>query len=170
MEFYAELFEPILPHLKEHLFLYLVGIPVLMGGVVATHRYSVPIIVFLTQFIVYSVIMHAAVHLCVRIFAWFKNTSSMQMVRDPEGHVEWTTPLLRFWLTESYDPPWVVWIEVLFMGLILYLVHRLQPLKPQYKHRSRYQKTPAEQSVLKKDDDWGTPRKFTIPPSNKTRR
>lgn len=168
MEFYAELLGPILPHLKEYAVFYIVGIPILLVIIVLTRRYSVPLIVFLFEFIVAACIMHALVHVNVLIFAWFKNSSSMQMVRDPEDDVYWTTPMLHFWEWDIYSPQWVIWVEAVFLMAILLLIYRFRPLKPQYKHKSRYYKPKPASKTGADDDDWGTPRQFLgLPDSGK---
>ena len=160
MEFYAELFAPILPHLKEYAILYIVGVPVLIGIIALTRRYSVPAIVFALEIVVFSGVMHCMVHLMVQIFSWFKNNSAMQMVRDPERDVHWTTPLFRFWERETYEPGWVIWLEVALFCVILFLVYRFRPLKPQYKHKSRYGKATPTKQESKKKDTWGQPKDY----------
>lgn len=161
MEFYAQLFGPILPYLKEYWLVIVIGVPLLIAIIVLTRRYSVPLIVFLIEFVVYSTVMHAVVHVGVRIFSWFKNTSSMKMVRDPDDYVDWQTPLLRFWDMDVYNPGWIIGLEAVFIIIILALMYRFQPLKPQYKHKSRFKKYAPAPAPSGRDDGWGTPRKFT---------
>lgn len=160
MEFYAELFAPILPHLKEYALLYIVGIPILIGIAALTRRYSVPAMVFALELVVFNAIMHSVVHVAVQIFAWFKNNSAMRMVRDPELDIYWTTPLFRFWHAEAYDPGWVIWLEVVLFCVILFLIYRFRPLKPQYKHKSRYNKSTPLKQETKKRDTWGEPKDY----------
>jgi hypothetical protein len=168
MEFYAVLFEPIMPHLKEYAVLYIVGIPVLIGLIAVTRRYSIPLLIFLLEIIVCGVVMHTLVHVITIIFAWFKNSSSMKMVKTPEDVVNWTTPLLRFWQAELYNPTWIIWFEVILLVLILLLIYRFRPLKPQYKHKSRYKKHSPNLKRLQKPTDWGLPKHFTPPPARKS--
>lgn len=161
MEFYAELFQPILPFLKENAVL-LIVVALLLGVIFYfTRRYSVPALVFLLQIVVLSYVMHVFIFVLVKVSAWFKSTSSMRIIHDETDHVYWTTPLLRFWEWEEYDPNWIIWLELVLFIVILVLVHRLRPLKPQYKHKSRfYQEQPKTKSTVD-DDDWGVPRKYT---------
>jgi hypothetical protein len=160
MEFYAKLFAPILPHLREYMVLYIVGIPILIGIIVLTHRYSVPMIIFLLQIVIYNLIMHGIIHVAVPVFAWFKNSSAMKMVKAPDDFVHWETPLRRFWDMESYDPSWIIWLEVVLSVVIFLLVYYFRPLKPQYKHKSRYQQAAEKKTVVKDDDGWGVPKKY----------
>lgn len=160
MEFYTQLFEPILPHLKAYAVFYIVGIPALIMIIALTRRYSVPLLVFCIEFFIASLIMHTLVHVNVRVFAWFKNSSSMRMVRDPEADVYWTTPFLRFWERDVYDPQWIIWLELVFLAIILFVIYRFRPLKPQYKHKSRYYKPKTVKKNINDDDDWGNPKQF----------
>lgn len=163
MEFYAQIFAPILPHLKEFAVLYILGIPLLIGLIVVTHRYSVPAIVFGLEIVVGAFLLHCMVHVSTQVFAWFKNNSAMRMVRDPELDVHWTTPLLRFWELEKYDPRWIIWVEVGLVLLLLLAIYHFRPLKPQYKHKSRYNNSPPARKTNGNGDvdGWGEPKDYS---------
>lgn len=165
MEFYLGLLSPLAPHFKEYMILYLLGVPIMIVIIALTRRYSIPLIIFLLELTIYSSIMHTIFHVIVRVFTWFKNSSSMKMIRDPDDMVEWTTPLFSFWQIEQYDPNWLIYVEIVLFTIVLLLTIYIRPLKPQYKHKSRFNKpgTPVSKSKSKiEDDKWGVPKQYGV--------
>lgn len=171
MEFYAELFKPIMPHLNEHLEYYLCGIPILLVFLYFTRRYSIPLILYTVEFCIYSFAVHTFIHVVVSLFSWFKNSSSMKALQAdgmPLDAVYWTTPWTHFWLLESYNPRWIVWLECTFLVVIVALMYRFRPFSPQYKRKKKNVPPPPPKRGKGREDDWGTPKRHYGVPSSKT--
>lgn len=174
MDFYAGLLEPIFMHVRENAVLYAILTPTTLIFIFFTRKYSIPLILYVLELAVYSIAMHTVVHAVVRMTAWFKTSSSMKMLREdgvPADAVYWTTPWLRFWETETYDPSSIMYVEIAFLVIILLLMYRFRPIKTQYVHKSRFtENKPAKPGPKKKggkneydDDDWGVPKQRTLP-------
>ena len=170
MEFYANLFEPVLQHIQEYLTLYMIVAPIALIIVIFTRRYSVPLLLYAVEFAAYAFAMHTIVHVLVRLTAWFKNSSSMSMLQEdglPVDAVFWTTPWLAFWDGETYDPGWIVYVEMVFLVAILGLMYRYRPMKIQQKRTSRYAAPPPPKPAAgsDSDDEWGVPKKRHFTPT-----
>ncbi|NLN94139.1 MAG: hypothetical protein GX130_12650 [Candidatus Hydrogenedens sp.] len=165
MDFYIELFSPLFPHFKEYGTYYIIGVPVLLTAIYFSRRYSVPAILFSLEFSLYTVGMHTVVHVLVRLFAWFKNSSSMKALQadgtrlDPEA---WTTPWKNFWEWDIYDPEWIPYMEGAFIVVIILLMARYRPFRPTNKRRRRYVPPPKP---VNSDDNWGVPKQYYGLPS-----
>lgn len=161
MDFIVELVEPIIHHLRTYTVFYMIGTPAVLLGIALTYRYSLPLILYAFEYAVYAAAMHTIIHVLVRLFAWFKNSSSMDVL-DVHGRpldmVFWRTPWLNFWELEVYDPYWVIYVEGVFLVIILGLMIRYRPLKTQ-RRRSRYTPPPPPPPEDDADDDWGVPKK-----------
>lgn len=163
MEFYLDYITPLLEHFQEYWSYYAVGGPILAVAIFLTRRYSLPAILYTVEFVAYVSVLHSAIHLAVRLAAWFKNSSSMQAVRPdglPADAVHWTTPWPRFWELEYYDPSWIVWVEAVLAVMILGIMIRYRPMKVQYKRTYRYKEPPEdikralESSAIGKRGTW----------------
>lgn len=122
---------PLVERAVEEPFLYF-GYAVLLSAILYIARdYVLPIINFAVENGIYMVIMHTLVHLVTALAAWFKFNSSMALARQegvgPEP-VDWTTPLLRFWEQDHYDPRWLLYMEIVFAGAIVLLVTRYRSI------------------------------------------
>ncbi len=179
MDFYLNLFDPVIRHVQEHMVYYAVGTPTALIFIFFTRRYSVPLLLYLVELTIYLFCMHSIIHVVVRLTAWFKNNSSMAALRPdgtPLDAVSWTTPWMQFWDMEQYDPSWIPWMEGAFILIIIALMYRFRPMKTQYKRKSRYGEPPPKKKKKvegNSDDDWGVPKKReyvpVMPPTKKTR-
>lgn len=141
MEYYMDLLAPVLDHLAEHKTQYIGGAAVGIPLFYFTRKYTVPLILYLLEISVYLSLMHGAVHLLVRVTAWFKVTSSMKALRPdgtPSEQVDWTTPLFSFWERDLYEPNWILYVEACFAALVLVLVFRYRPMSTQHKPKPKY--------------------------------
>ena len=50
----------------------------------------------------------------------------------------WTTPWLEFWKADQYAPPWVMYLEVVLLIIIIVAVWRYRPLRFNYGRDRRY--------------------------------
>ena len=133
--------EAVLAHLKEYYVLYGAALLVLAPALYFTRKYSLPIIFYVLETIVYLCMMHTAMWLIVSLTRWFAENSSMRALREdgrPMDTPEWGTPLLNFWQVESYDPHWVVYVEAAAALIIMLLVWRYRPLRIKYKGKKRH--------------------------------
>lgn len=128
--------EALIAHLQENAVLYAAGGICLLPVIYLTRKFSVPAILYLVEFSIYSGLLHVATNVLVRVTRWFKESSSMRALREdgkPIDTPEWSTPLIEFWKTEEYDPNWVWKMEVAFLVVILIIMWRYRPMKIQRK-------------------------------------
>lgn len=167
MEFYINLFRPLFPHFQEHATLYIVGVPLLLIAIYFSRYYSVPAILFSLEFMLYTAVMHTTVHTLTRLFAWFKNSSSMKALQAdgvPLDAVTWTTPWKQFWEWETYDPEWIPWLEGACLVIIALLMFKFRSFTPIKRRRSRY--VPPPPKPVNDDDNWGVPKQYYGTPQN----
>ena len=141
MDFYMELLGPVFEHLAEHKIWYIGGAAAGIPFFYFTRKVTVPLIFYLLEISVYLSLMHGAVHLLVRLTAWFKVTSSMKALRPdgtPSEQVDWMTPLFTFWERELYEPNWILYMEACFAAIVLMLVFRYRPMATQHKPKPKY--------------------------------
>lgn len=124
----------VLEHIREHQTYYTAGGVVfiaLLPLIYLTRRWSVPLIQYTLETVIYVVCMHFGVGAVTRVAAWFKDQSSMKRAFDIRN-IEapgWTTPWLRFWEREAYEPAGLFWFEVAAALFIVFLVWRYRPLR-----------------------------------------
>ena len=122
----------VIEHLQQHLIPYIVLSVGLIIFIYSTRRYSVPIIQYALEVTIYCAGMHLVVWAITSGAAAFKRASSFKVLAaDREAEARWTTPILRFWELDKYDPQWVSTLEMVFVGIIVFLVWRLRPMKIQ---------------------------------------
>lgn len=123
-----------LEHVEAHQNYYVAGgilLLALLPLVYVTRRYSVPMILYAIETVIYIGLMHFGVGLIARVAAWFKDQSSMkrafgtQQAETPD----WSNPWLAFWDRSQYNPDWLFWAEVALAALIVFLVWRLRPVR-----------------------------------------
>lgn len=134
-------YTPIVEHFQEFYLYYIGGAIVLAPLIFFTRKYSVPLIFFTVEIIIYSVLMHIFMHYLVAITRWFKEKSSMKALRAdgrPVDAPEWGTPLIQFWEKELYNPEWIIYAEGVFLVAIIFLVFRYRPMKVQRVRDSKY--------------------------------
>ncbi len=123
-------FTPVLEHFREYAVYYAAGVIVMTPLIYVTRRWSVPIIFYGVEIIIYLALMHAAVGTLTRAAAWFKDQSSMKRAFDVRVKgPDWTTPWLRFWDADLYVPHGLLYVEIGAAVVIVFLVWRLRPLR-----------------------------------------
>jgi hypothetical protein len=121
--------EVVLDHLREHYAIYVVIGIALLPLIYITRRYSVPIILYAIEYLIYVALMHFFLGGLVRVAAWFKNQSSMDRATGRESiPVVWETPWLEVWQRDAYLPGWLFWLEIVFAAAILLLMWRIRPV------------------------------------------
>lgn len=122
----------IIAHFQSNAMAYLAGIIVFGPLIFFTRRWSLPVIMWIIEILIYSVIMHIVIHYFVKIVVWFQSSTQMERAFDREKLVEtWGTPLLDFWDRSKYDPTWIFYTEAVFVFLFCVLVFRMRPYKVQ---------------------------------------
>lgn len=98
--------------------------------VYVTRRYSVPVMLWSVEIIIYAAMFHIVTHGLVGLIRWFKVNSEMEMpqFRTDPG---WKTPLLQFWQTDVYSPHWIFYVEIVAFLFFTGLVLRMRPIRPQ---------------------------------------
>lgn len=136
-------FTPVLDHLKEYYGFYIVVTILVAPGIYFTRRWSIPIIAYVLETIIYIASMHLVVGLVTRVARWFKDQSSMKRAFDTKDFrpPDWTTPWLEFWNKEAYIPQTVFYVETAFAIIIILLVWRYRPIRVR-----RRQSTPSKKA------------------------
>ncbi len=132
--------EVLVAHFRDYALYYGISLVVLVPLLYATRKYSLPIIFYTLETVIYLGLMHIAVWLLVTVTRWFAENSSMRALREdgrPLDAPEWGTPLLEFWRREAYDPQWLVYVEIVAILLIILLVWKFRPLRIKYKGKRR---------------------------------
>lgn len=129
--------EAVLAHFTEYWIAYAAGVVCLLPIIFVTRAYSVPILLYTVEMVLYICIMHVVMWTLVIIGKWFKEQSSMRALGDPERAPEWQTPLLEFWVREEYNPPAIFWVEVAFAVIIVVGVYRFRPPKVKRKPKRK---------------------------------
>ena len=166
--------QPIMDHVMANALIYGIGAVVALIIIYFTRPYSTSIIFYGLEILVYLFSMHTAIHVIVKLLAWFSNQTTMKNVFENNARdaAVWTTPWPEFWDRIEYDPSWIIWMEVVFAIIIIGLVQYFRPMKVQKKKQSSTappKKKPKKKGRKGDDDDdddgWGVPttRRFTIP-------
>ncbi len=133
--------DAVVAHFQEWYLAYAGGAVVLLPLLYFTRSYSLPIILFTIESVIYFAGMHTAMWCVVTMATWFKNNSSMKAL-DSEGKVrevaDWSIPYLEFWDKEQFNPEWVLYLECVFAVIIVGLVIRYRPLKVHNPHKRRF--------------------------------
>lgn len=128
--------EDVLAHLQDNMVGYGIGAVCLAPIIYVTRKYSVPFLLYIVEFLIYSAALHLVSWVLVVVTKWFKESSSMRALREdgrPEDAPEWATPLLEFWKTEEYNPNWIWKAELAALVIVLVLMWRYRPMKIQRK-------------------------------------
>jgi len=164
--------QPLIEHVMNHTLIYGIGTAVTLLIIFLARPYSTAVIFYAVENCIYIFAMHTITYIIVRLLAWFSNQTSMKNVFEENARedVYWTTPWLRFWDRDLYNPAWIVWMEIAFVIIIIGLVHYYRPIKIGKNKLKSSVKSAKPKSRKKKkgeeeEDDWGvaTTRRFTMP-------
>lgn len=121
-------------HFSEYYLFYIIGAAAVLPVLYLTKKWSVPVIFYILEILVYFGLMHLLVWGVVGITRWFAENSSMNALREdgkPIDAPDWGTPLIEFWQRESYRPGWVFYFEIAAAIIIVILVWRYRPMRVQ---------------------------------------
>ena len=96
-----------------------------------TRKYSVPVLLFAVEFVIYTCLLHIVLHGVVRVTAWFKFESQMKMLEQDKVAVSWWIPVKRFWDFDLYNPYWLPYVEMALLAGALVLMIRYRPMRVQ---------------------------------------
>ena len=147
--------EIVLEHLKENVTMYVFAAVVLLPAIYFTKKWSLPLILYSIEIVLYCTIMHVVMWVLVTCALWFKKSTAMKALEEdgtPVAQPDWATPLVEFWVKEAYSPQAIIWVEVGLLFVIFFLVWRFRP--PKVKRKSRRKGTSKQGSMIK------NPRKY----------
>lgn len=133
--------DAVVEHLKEYYLFYVIASVGLLPVLYVTRKWSGPFLLYVVETALYLSLMHVAVYVLVLVTAWFKETSSMKALQKdgrPLDAPDWGTPILEFWDKAAYQPGWLVWVEVVFAAIIVFLVWRYRPMRIKYRRKKRH--------------------------------
>lgn len=147
--------EPLVEHFRAFYVYYLIGAICILPPLIFFRRFTVAAIMYAIELAIYLALMHVAMYVFVAVAAWFKDQSTMKRALDLPGNSfnpGWTTPLLRFWDQEGYEPHWMIYVELGFCAVILYLMWKFRPprMRRPRKWRADWSKTGSKQGAAKK--------------------
>ncbi len=139
-------------HIRAYWAAYILGCAIVAPLVYFTRKRSTPFILYAVEICIYLSIMHVLAHLAAVLAAWFMTNSSVHVLTKegvPSDAVHWSTPVVKFWDTSLYDPPWFLWMEFGLMAVIVLLVLKYRPLRPR-KAKPRYSMDGSRKRELEK--------------------
>lgn len=153
MTFY-ELHNLIVLHVWEHKVAYAIGGVVALIVIILTRKWSLPFLFYAVETLIYLAIMHIVMHGFVVLTVWFYVNTQMRALR-PDGTPayvpDWQTPLVDFWNRGGYIPEWIFYVELVFAGVIIFLVWRYRPPKLGPVKRRRRTKVSEEYERMRKE-------------------
>ena len=121
--------ESIIAHVQEHAATYALIAACVLPVIYLTRRYSMPVIMWAIELVLYFVAMHIVVHFFVRLVRWFRLSTipHYEEIVDPG----WQTPLVEFWDRALYIPEWIFYAEGIAVLLMIWAMIRYRPIKTQ---------------------------------------
>lgn len=120
---------------------------------IVTRKYSLPLIMYIVEYIIYLSITHSMIYAVLNLARWFKENSSMRALRadgKPVDAPTWKMPYIEFWKTVEYDPNWIWKVEIIVAILIFGAMWRYRPMKVQAKRVRRYSDTGKKRTDFSK--------------------
>lgn len=123
--------DQLMAHFEENWTIYAGVLAVLSPVLYFGRKWTVPVLLWTFESIVYAVLFHIFMHYLVAIVNWFKFESQMKMLVDDKVDAGWQTPLVEFWRPELYNPGWIIYLEGVAALLMVALVLKMRPMKTQ---------------------------------------
>lgn len=130
--------DAVIDHVSAHWIPYVVALAALAPVIYFTRRWSLSIIQWTIELVVYFIVFHGAVHYIVRALSWLK--SEMGVYDEDRVDPGWTTPLVEAWDRAQYNPVGVFYFECVMLALFALLVARTRRFKVQ-KPKPRIERT-----------------------------
>lgn len=132
--------EVVITHVQTHAVAYFFGGVALVPLFFFFHRYLVPVLQWAIEIAIYMVGVHVVTHYVTALVAWFRRESSSEFLAGRE-FVNWSTPLLRFWDREAYEPIGIFYFEVAALVCITVLVLKMRPMKVQRSQKAAHDRS-----------------------------
>lgn len=148
----------LLTHFQDNSTAYIAGLVAAIPIIFVTRKYSMPILQYLIETIIYLVLMHTIMHFLVAMTKWFKEQSSFDRAFDRKSEVlSWTTPWVEFWQKELYSPVWIYYAEIVTGIIIILLVLRFRPLR--FGKRKKKKPAPKKKGMQNSKQDYSWKKK-----------
>ena len=123
--------DALIQHVTENWVAYVVILACAMPIILIFRKYTVPVILWALEWVMYCGLFHIAVYVLVQVTRWFQYNTQMEMREEERVYKDWATPLVEFWDREAYSPGWIFWVEVVFAVVLLALMIRYRPMTTQ---------------------------------------
>ncbi len=151
---FTQFYTLIVEHFRDNWNIYAIIAIFMIPIIIITRKWSLPLIFYTIETLIYITIMHIVTHLFVILVVWFKVNTSMKMLREdgkPVDAPDWKTPLYDFWNYTAYSPNWIFYVEIVFAVIIILLVLRFRPPKLGPVRSKRAKKRMKEPSTTRKE-------------------
>lgn len=145
--------ELVLDHLRANAQAYIIIGVCALPIIFVTRKYTVPIILYIVEYIIYLFCAHSMLYAVLNLAKWFKTNSSMKALRPdgtPADAPTWAMPYFEFWKTELYEPGWIWKFEIFLAIAIFGAMWRYRPMKVQAKRVRRYNDTGKKRTDFSK--------------------
>ena len=132
--------EIVLEHLQSYWMYYAIGAAVLLPPLIYFRRWSLPLIQYAVEYVIYLGLIHVGLATIVLVTGWFVDQSTMKRARGLVGenyNPGWRIPLLEFWNRELYNPVWLFYAEIVVAVFVFVLMVRLRGIGVQRKKRKK---------------------------------
>ena len=127
-------------HFQSYWMYYAIGVAVLLPPLIYFRRWSLPLIQYAVEYVIYLGLIHVGLATVVRVAGWFIDQSTMKRARGLVGedyHPGWKIPLREFWNRELYNPVWLFYAEIVVAALLFVLMVRIRGIGAQRKKRKK---------------------------------
>ena len=121
--------DAVIAHFQACWIYYVTGFVLVVPTLYFTRDFSMPVVQWLLEWVIYATIMHVVVHYFIIFIIWFKMSTTMYF--NEKVDPGWQTPLAQFWKREDYSPSWLFYMELVFVVLVLLAMFRYRPMKTQ---------------------------------------
>jgi hypothetical protein len=123
--------DALVQHVSENWVAYAVILACGMPVILIFRKYTIPVIFWTFEWIIYCGLFHVVVNVLVRIIRWFQYNTQMEMREEERVYKDWATPLIEFWDRKAYSPEWIFWVELVFVVVLLVAMIRYRPMTTQ---------------------------------------
>jgi len=136
--------DAVLEFVRTHAIAVAVVAACLLPAIYLTRKYSLPVIQWVIEYVIYCGVFHLLLCGVVKMIAWFRFESQMSFRDQDKVAVTWEIPVRQFWDRSLYDPKWLFWFEIVIFVAFIGLMMRFRPMK---KQRVRERKTSASKGT-----------------------
>jgi len=146
----ADLQYMLVEHFQAYAKIYIGALVVLLPVIIIFRRWSIPLIQYVVELVIYLAIMHIVLWGFLHFASWFKDMSAMDKAFATDTvNPGWTNSLIEFWDRAGYNPPWIFYVEIVFAIIVVVAMYRVRPLRPQ-KRKQKIEKKKMGESTIRK--------------------